>query len=204
MRFLARLTLALAILGPATIAASPAEAAAPRHYDCSKPGNANKAECKNASSSSAAKATPSKTTTTKTTTTTTTRHYDCTKPGNANKAQCKTAAKESATGKTKGAVTKTTNTSTTTTDCTKWYNKARAVCKTTSSSSAPKTSVAPASKPVAKTSGGSGSATGGTGESVNNNPKGAIAQCKDGSYSHAAHRSGACSRHGGVAKWLVG
>jgi hypothetical protein len=37
---------------------------------------------------------------------------------------------------------------------------------------------------------------------VNNNPSGAIAQCKDGGYSHAAHRSGACSRHGGVSKWM--
>ena len=33
------------------------------------------------------------------------------------------------------------------------------------------------------------------------NPAGAIAQCKDGSYSHAKARTGACSRHGGVAKW---
>jgi hypothetical protein len=31
---------------------------------------------------------------------------------------------------------------------------------------------------------------------------GATAQCKDGTYSHAKHRSGACSHHGGVAKWL--
>jgi hypothetical protein len=33
-------------------------------------------------------------------------------------------------------------------------------------------------------------------------PTGAIAQCKDGLYSHAANRRGACSRHGGVSKWL--
>ncbi len=37
-----------------------------------------------------------------------------------------------------------------------------------------------------------------------NNPSGAIARCKDGLYSHAAHREGACSRHGGVATWLGG
>jgi hypothetical protein len=30
----------------------------------------------------------------------------------------------------------------------------------------------------------------------------AIAQCKDGMYSHAANHRGACSRHGGVAKFL--
>lgn len=35
-----------------------------------------------------------------------------------------------------------------------------------------------------------------------NDATGAIAQCKDGMYSHAANRQGACSRHGGVAKWL--
>ena len=33
------------------------------------------------------------------------------------------------------------------------------------------------------------------------NPAGAIAQCKDGTYSHAKARTGACSRHGGVGKW---
>jgi len=35
-----------------------------------------------------------------------------------------------------------------------------------------------------------------------NDPKGAIAQCKDGMYSHASNRRGACSRHNGVAKWI--
>jgi hypothetical protein len=33
-------------------------------------------------------------------------------------------------------------------------------------------------------------------------PDGATAQCRDGSYSFSAHRSGTCSHHGGVAKWL--
>jgi hypothetical protein len=33
-------------------------------------------------------------------------------------------------------------------------------------------------------------------------PTGALAQCKDGMYSHAANRRGACSRHKGVAKWM--
>ena len=35
-----------------------------------------------------------------------------------------------------------------------------------------------------------------------NDPTDAIAQCKDGMYSHAANHRGACSRHGGVAKFL--
>ena len=33
-------------------------------------------------------------------------------------------------------------------------------------------------------------------------PKGATAQCGDGSYSFSQSRRGTCSHHGGVAKWL--
>jgi len=33
-------------------------------------------------------------------------------------------------------------------------------------------------------------------------PKGATAQCKDGTYSFSKHRSGTCSHHGGVKTWL--
>jgi hypothetical protein len=35
-----------------------------------------------------------------------------------------------------------------------------------------------------------------------NDPTNAIAQCKDGMYSHATTHRGACSRHGGVSKFL--
>ena len=35
-------------------------------------------------------------------------------------------------------------------------------------------------------------------------PAGATARCNDGSYSTAKTRSGACSKHGGVAEWLAG
>ena len=38
--------------------------------------------------------------------------------------------------------------------------------------------------------------------SEDNDPTDALAQCKDGMYSHAANRRGACSRHGGVSKFL--
>lgn len=34
--------------------------------------------------------------------------------------------------------------------------------------------------------------------------KGAIAECKDHTFSHAATHKGACSRHGGVARFLDG
>ena len=34
------------------------------------------------------------------------------------------------------------------------------------------------------------------------NAAGAIAQCKDGTYSHAKTTRGACSKHGGIAKTL--
>jgi len=33
-------------------------------------------------------------------------------------------------------------------------------------------------------------------------PKGATAECRDGSYSFSQSRRGTCSHHGGVAKWL--
>jgi hypothetical protein len=33
-------------------------------------------------------------------------------------------------------------------------------------------------------------------------PKGATAQCRDGTYSSSKSRRGTCSHHGGVAKWL--
>jgi hypothetical protein len=33
-------------------------------------------------------------------------------------------------------------------------------------------------------------------------PPNATAQCTDGTYSFSQHRSGTCSHHGGVAKWL--
>ena len=33
-------------------------------------------------------------------------------------------------------------------------------------------------------------------------PAGATAQCQDGDYSFSQHRSGTCSGHGGVARWL--
>jgi len=39
-------------------------------------------------------------------------------------------------------------------------------------------------------------------ENCSGPPKGATAQCRDGSYSFSTSRRGTCSHHGGVAKWL--
>jgi hypothetical protein len=78
----------------------------------------------------------------------------------------------------------------------------RSACKATSSALPPRTQVAPAPKPApAATRPGNGkSAAAGD----NGDPRGAIAQCRDGAYSHAATHRGACSHHGGIAKWLSG
>jgi hypothetical protein len=39
-------------------------------------------------------------------------------------------------------------------------------------------------------------------ENCSGPPKGATAQCRDGSYSFSRSRRGTCSHRGGVAKWL--
>jgi hypothetical protein len=39
-------------------------------------------------------------------------------------------------------------------------------------------------------------------ENCSGPPKGATAQCRDGSYSFSTSLRGTCSHHGGVAKWL--
>ena len=63
------------------------------------------------------------------------------------------------------------------------------------------TAATPKASAKAKTRANSNSAVAGSGASEDNNPAGAIARCKDGLYSHAKNRRGACSRHGGVASW---
>ena len=39
-------------------------------------------------------------------------------------------------------------------------------------------------------------------ENCSTAPRGATAQCRDGSYSFSKSRRGTCSHHAGVAKWL--
>ena len=56
--------------------------------------------------------------------------------------------------------------------------------------------------PVASAPARTAPAAASTSRSNANDPTGATAQCKDGTYSHATTHRGACSRHSGVAKWL--
>ena len=87
---------------------------------------------------------------------------------------------------------------------------AEATSKTTGAPiAAPATSAAPrrtAPTPRATsratTRANASSAVVGSGAREDNNPAGAIARCKDGLYSHAANRRGACGHHGGVASWM--
>jgi len=74
-----------AMIGAGLLFAMPAHA---RNYDCSKPGNANKTVCKNATAAPAATPAPAAPASTPKTAPAA-RHYDCSKAGNANKAVCK-------------------------------------------------------------------------------------------------------------------
>jgi hypothetical protein len=67
---------------------------------------------------------------------------------------------------------------------------------------APATAAAPRASARAGARANANSAVVGSGAREDNNSAGAIARCKDGLYSHARNRRGACSRHGGVASWL--
>ena len=85
-------------------------------------------------------------------------------------------------------------------------NKSAAASSATSSPS-PAASPSPSPAPAAAAAttppkSTASAATAGNGASESNDPTGAIAKCKDGLYSHSKHRSGTCSKHGGVAQWL--
>ena len=64
------------------------------------------------------------------------------------------------------------------------------------------TAASPRASARARGEANANSAVVGSGAAEDNNSAGAIARCKDGLYSHARNRPGACSRHGGVASWL--
>lgn len=189
-----------AILISAVLALSFGAPASARNYDCTKAGNANKAACKAHVGQSVAVSKTTKAVVTSSATTSpaaSSRHYDCSKAGNRNKAACKTSAGAAS----PAATTVQTRTTTAGIDCTKFYNRMRAACRGPGVTTTKTTStVAPApthgTKPaIAETR---------TTVTQNTNaagPGGATAKCRDGSLSHSAHRSGSCSRHGGVAQW---
>ena len=148
-----------------------------------------------------------------------TRTYDCAKAGNATKAVCKgtattakTVAKKAAKAAVVAPASKGANRVATATtakittprnfDCTKAGNANKTQCKTsavkTATVSKPVASPRPMARPAAASARRASAAPA---NSDNRNPAGAIAQCKDGMYSHSAHRDGACARHGGVARW---
>jgi hypothetical protein len=213
-----RFILAVALAAGCTALCNSPALAATKNYDCSKPGNANKAACKSAAASAskaAAKPSPAtavtksapakaaaapkpsatKVSSTTSTRTVTERSYDCSKPGNKNKAMCKSAA---ATPAKPVVEQKTIATSARHYDCTKPGNANREQCKVSTSSQQA------ASRPIAVPRAAAARPTrvAAAAPVEDRNPAGAIAACKDGSYSHAKARTGACSRHGGVAKWM--
>jgi len=175
------------LLAPLAFSAAPAHAAtAARNYDCTKPGNANKTACKNAAAA-AAKSSPAPKA----------RNYDCSKPGNANKAVCKSAAAATTPKALPSAGTKPARNY----DCSKAGNANKAACKGAVPTAATVSRPAPAS-PVSRPA--PAATTRGTVSGQNTNPggpNGATAKCRDGTYSHSAHRAGTCARHGGVAQW---
>lgn len=171
-------------MGSLAISATPASAQAARHYDCSKAGNANKAACKGATTPTPAKPAPAPK---PAAAPAAPRNYDCSKPGNKNKTVCKTAAAAPA----PATAPKPRNY-----DCSKPGNANKTVCKGATPAPAPAAHPAPASHPAPAAK----PAPAGQ-ETHPNGPNGATAQCKDGTYSHSAHRSGTCAGHKGVATW---
>jgi hypothetical protein len=168
-----RLILAAALAAGGSLASAVPADAATRNYDCSKAGNANKAQCKGgakaAPAASAAKiaATQAKAN------------------ARAEKAQAKATAKAERAAGVKPA-TKTAA-----------APPAKPSLLSRMSSMFGRSSTpAPAAKPAARRVAASAPAS-----VEDRNPAGAIAQCKDGTYSHAKARTGACSRHGGVGRW---
>ena len=180
--------------------------AAARNYDCSKSGNANKAACKTATKEvtkavarSAPKAVPApkavatKVSSTTTTKTTTQRTYDCAKAGNKTKAACNSVA-----AMPSKPVVKQTTTAVATRnyDCSKAGNATKQVCKASAVSHQ-----ATVTKPIAAPR-AAPSRPSMTPAPANSMAGGVTATCKDGSSSHSKVHAGACSHHGGVAKWL--
>lgn len=179
--------------------------ASARTYDCSKPGNATKAACKTATTESsrtiaksAPKAAAIKVSSTTTTKITTERTYDCSKAGNKTKAVCKSAAMTPS----KPIVKQTTTAvGTRNYDCSKAGNATKHACQTsvvTHQATVAKPVASPRALPSHPSVAGAAPAL----APASSVAGGATATCKDGTFSHAKVHAGACSHHGGVAKWL--
>jgi hypothetical protein len=166
---------AIVAIGLTGLSAGPAAA---RNYDCSKAGNANKSECKAAAKPAAAPAKVATKTVTKAE-----RNYDCRLIGNKNKAACKAAATPAMPAVKHSSTTMVTR-----------GPKSTAVTTVTTKVTPNIAKTATMSKPVVMARPKASSAE-------DSNPAGSIGRCKDGLYSHSKVRTGACSRHGGVAKW---
>ena len=149
-----------------------------------------------AKSAAAAKPAATKVSSTTTTKTVTQKNYDCSKPGNANKAVCKSApqrppsrSRNRPRSRPRPGIY----------DCTKPGNanssSARSRHRRTAASPARRRGEAARPRHRRRTAAAAPASV------EDHNPAGAIAQCKDGTYSHSKVRTGACSRHGGVAKW---
>ena len=179
---------ALALGAVLSISLTATSAHAERRYDCTKPGNANKAACKAAVATAPAAAPIAPTAPAAAATT---RHYDCSKPGNMRKAACK------------GAVTTLPTTAATTTATVAPAKPSifSRMLKPKVEPAAASASASPAA-PATTSTASAASASSYKGKSITTDSAGATGQCRDGTYTHATHHSGACSRHGGVAKWM--
>ena len=166
---------AIVAFGLTGLSAGPAGA---RNYDCSKSGNANKSECKAAVKPAAA---PPKVATK--TVAKAERKYDCRLSGNKNKAACKTTTTPAMPSVKQSSTTMVTR-----------GPKPTAVTTVTTKVTPNAAKTATMSKPVVMAKPKAAS-------SEDGNPVGSIGRCKDGLYTHSKVRSGACSRHGGVAQW---
>jgi large subunit ribosomal protein L22e/Meckel syndrome type 1 protein len=183
------------ILAPLVLTGTPALAQSARHYDCTKPGNANKAVCKGVAAAAAAPMAPAAAAA---------RRYDCSKAGNAAKAPCRGAtpppvvAKAAPTAPIAAPATRHY-------DCSKVANANKVACKGTVAAVAP--APAPHSAPVAVPAArpapiAPAARAPVAGQNTNPaGPNGATAKCRDGTMSFSAHRSGTCSRHRGVAQF---
>jgi hypothetical protein len=109
--------------------------------------------------------------------------------------------------KAKTTTTSKTTTKTTTAPATKVKTSATKTTKTSNKMEGGETKAAkPAAKPATKTTKTTKTAAAAKpsamASAADKEPKDATASCKDGTYSHTATHTGACSGHGGVLKFL--